>query len=186
MVDAVQVVTAVLALNAAAGSLLIVVARVVDGRLPFARSIGRALIARRVELTLAVASVATAGSLYFSEVAEYIPCRLCWFQRIAMYPIAVIALVGLLRHDRDARWYVLPLATIGAGVSSYHSMIEQGWLSDSESCSLFGPSCADVWFRTFGFMTLALMALAGFVSIIVLNTISFDSANTDQPRQEPT
>lgn len=186
MVDAVQVMTALLALIAAAGSLLIVVARVVGGGLLFVASIGRAVTARRAELTLAVASVATAGSLYFSEVAEYVPCRLCWFQRIAMYPIAVVALVGLLRHDRAARWYVLPLAVIGAGVSSYHSMIEQGWLSDSESCSLFGPSCADVWFRTFGFMTLALMALAGFVSIIVLNTISFDSVDTDPPRQEHT
>lgn len=186
MAEAVQVVTAVLALIAGGGSLLLVVARGVGARLPFAASIGRAVITRRAELTLAVGSVATFGSLYFSEVAEYVPCRLCWFQRIAMYPIAMVALVGLLRHDRDARWYVLPFAVVGVGISSYHSMIEQGWLADSESCSLFGPSCSDVWFRTFGFITLALMALAGFVSIIVLNTISFDSVDTDQRRQEPT
>ena len=57
-----------------------------------------------------VAAVATAGSLYFSEVANYIPCRLCWFQRIAMYPLAVILLVAAIRRDRGVRWYVVPLA----------------------------------------------------------------------------
>lgn len=183
MVDVVQILTATLALIAAVGSVLLVAARVVGSRLPIAASIGRAAVARRAELTLAVATVATLGSLYFSEVAEYVPCRLCWFQRIAMYPIAVVALVGVVRRDHSARWYVLLLAVIGAGISSYHTMIEQGWLSDSESCALFGPSCADVWFRSFGFMTLAMMALAGFVSIIVLNTVSFDRVDTDH-RQE--
>ncbi|MEO6652427.1 MAG: disulfide bond formation protein B [Ilumatobacteraceae bacterium] len=181
MVEAIQVVSGVLALIAAAGSLVIVIAGVIGGRSPLVAAIARIASRHRAELTLAVAVVATLGSLYFSEVAGYVPCRLCWFQRIAMYPVAVIALVGLVRHDRAARWYVLPLAMAGAGVSSYHSMIEQGWLSDSASCSLVGPSCADVWFRTFGFMTLALMALAGFVSIIVLNTISIDSIDPDQP-----
>lgn len=185
MVEIVQVVTALLALVAGAGSMLIVASRVFIAHVPVAGSIGRAVVARRAELTFAVASVATAGSLYFSEVALYVPCRLCWFQRIAMYPISVVALVGLVRRDRGARWYVLPFAVIGAGIAGYHTMIEQGWLSDSESCSLFGPSCADVWFRTFGVVTLAMMALAGFVSIIVLNTVSFVPVDTDHTRQEP-
>ena len=179
-----HVITALLALVAATGSVLLVVARLAGDRLPVAWSIGRAVTGRRAEITFAIAVVATAGSLYFSEVANYVPCRLCWFQRIAMYPMAVVALVGLIRRDAAARWYLLPLAAVGGAVSAYHSMIEQGWLADSESCGLVGPSCADVWFRAFGFMTLALMALAGFVSIIVLNTISFES--NDNPRQEIT
>lgn len=179
-----QIVTALLALVSAIGSVLLVVARLVGDRVPIASSIGRVVVARRAEFTFAIAAVATVGSLYFSEVANYVPCRLCWFQRIAMYPIAVVALVGLIRRDAAARWYLLPLAVVGGAVSAYHSMIELGWLADSESCALAGPSCADVWFRTFGFMTLALMALAGFVSIIVLNTMSFGS--NDQPRQEST
>ena len=56
-----------------------------------------------------VAAVAMAGSLYFSEVANYMPCRLCWFQRIAMYPLAVILLVAAIRGDRGVRWYAVPL-----------------------------------------------------------------------------
>ena len=177
-----QNVTALLAIVAGVGALLIVIARVAASRVPAAAAAGRAVIALRAPLTLAVAAVATAGSLYFSESAGYVPCRLCWFQRIAMYPIAVVALVALLRRDRAARWYLLPMAIIGAAISAYHVLIEWGWLNDSESCALFGPSCADVWFEAFGFVTLALMALAGFGSIIVLNTVSFDSVD---PQESP-
>ena len=180
MVETMQNVTALLAIVAGVGALLIVLARLTASRVPAAAAAGRAVIAMRAPLTFAVATVATVGSLYFSESAGYVPCRLCWFQRIAMYPIAVVALVALIRRDRAARWYILPLGTIGAAVSTYHVMIEWGWLNDSESCTLFGPSCAAVWFEAFGFMTLALMALAGFVSIIVLNTVSFDSVDPEE------
>ena len=175
-----QNLTALLALVAAGGSLLILLARVVATRLPVAATIGRAVIAARAPLTLAVAAVAMAGSLYFSERAGYVPCRLCWFQRIAMYPIALVALVALVRRDRAARWYIVPMAVIGAAISTYHVLIEWGWLNETESCSLFGPPCAAVWFEAFGFVTLALMALAGFVSIIVLNTVSFDPINPEE------
>lgn len=169
-----ELVTSVLALVAGVGAVLIVVARLLAGRVPVAGRLGAAVSARREWLTLAVAGIATLGSLYFSEVADYVPCRLCWFQRIAMYPIALIALVALIRKDPGARWYTVPLAVIGTGISSYHYLIERGVLSDTESCALFGPSCADVWFEEFGFVTLAFMALAGFVAIVVLNTVSFD------------
>lgn len=165
--------TSLLALVAAAGAVLLVVARLLAPRVRFAHRIGAAVIARRAPLTLAVAAVAMLGSLYFSEVADYVPCRLCWFQRIAMYPIALVALVALVRRDRDARWYLVPMAAIGAAISTYHYLIERGVLDDSEACALIGPSCADVWFEEFGFVTLAFMALAGFVAVIVLNTVSF-------------
>lgn len=167
--------TALLAFVAAGGAALVLLARALAGAVPAAATAGAAVVARRAELTAAVAVIAMAGSLYFSESAGYVPCRLCWFQRIAMYPIALVAVVGLLRRDRAARWYVLPMAAIGAVISGYHVSIEQGWVADSESCALFGPSCADVWFESFGFVTLAWMALAGFVSIIVINTVSFPS-----------
>ncbi len=173
-------ITALLAIVAFGGAVLIVIARFLAGSIPIAGRLGRSVIVMRAPLTFAVAAVAMAGSLYFSERAGYVPCRLCWFQRIAMYPIAVIALVGLVRRDSNARWYLLPMAIVGAAISAYHVMIEWRWLDDSESCALFGPSCADVWFEAFGFVTLALMALAGFVSIIVLNTVSFDAVDPQE------
>lgn len=172
-------VTSVLALVAGAGTLMLVVARLLAHRVPVAGRLGAAVSARAQWLTLAVAGVATVGSLYFSEVADYVPCRLCWFQRIAMYPIALIALVALIRRDRGARWYTVPLAAIGAVIAGYHYLIERGVLNDTEACALFGPSCADVWFEEWGFVTLAFMALVGFFSIIVLNTVSFNNVSFD-------
>jgi len=112
-------------------------------------------------------ATATAGSLYFSEVADYVPCRLCWFQRIAMYPLAVILLVAALRRDRDIRWYVVPLAVLGGLVSTYHYLVEWRPSLEGGACGI-GPSCADIWFRQLGIVTLAFMALSGFVAILVL------------------
>lgn len=166
-----ELTTSVLALVAGAGAILLVVAALVGTRLPAMASVARSVHARRAEFTLAVAGVSTLASLYFSEVADYVPCRLCWYQRIAMYPIALIALVALIRRDRGARFYTVPLAAIGATISTYHYLIERGVIADSESCSLFGPPCAAVWFEHFGFVTLAFMALCGFVAIIVLNVV---------------
>ncbi len=175
-----QTLTSVLAIVAGAGAVLIVLARLLAPRVELAADLGARVVAMRAPLTLAIAGVAMLGSLYFSESANYVPCRLCWFQRIAMYPIAAIALIALIRRDLAARWYFVPIAIIGAGISTYHYLIEWGVLADSENCGLFGPSCSAVWYREFGFVTMAFAALAGFVAIIVLNTVSFDSVQSPQ------
>lgn len=184
-----QSLTALLAIVAGLGAVGLVVGRLFAGAVPAAASFGGRVVAFRAPLTFAVAAAATAGSLYFSEVAHYVPCRLCWFQRVAMYPIAVIALVALVRRDRGARWYFLPLAAIGALISSYHYLIEWKPSLDAGACDLFGPSCTDIWFRSFGFATLAFMALCGFVFIIVVNTITFPAgppARASRPPVEET
>ena len=86
-------------------------------------------------LAFLVAAAATAGSLYFSELAHFIPCTLCWYQRIAMYPLSLILLIAAIRRDRGVRWYVGPLAGAGAVISTYHYLVE--WYP-----SLEGPTCA--------------------------------------------
>jgi hypothetical protein len=111
-----------------------------------------------------VAAVATAGSLYFSEIAPYVPCRLCWFQRICMYPLAAVLLVGALLKDRRARWYAAPFVVVGIPLSSYHFLMERGVFSESSSCAATVP-CAVPWFTELGFVTLAYMALSGFLLI---------------------
>ena len=175
-----ETLTAVLTVITAMGAVLLILARVLANAVPVANRLGRRVAARGTELALVVAGGSMLGSLYFSEIAHFVPCRMCWFQRIPMYPITLIALVGLIRKDRSARWYFVPLAVIGAGISTYHYLIEWGVLADSEACGLFGPACADVWFREWGFVSLALMALVGFVSIIVFNTVSFESVDPPQ------
>lgn len=135
-----------------------------EGALQLGAAIGDAA----VWLGLLVALTCTLGSLYFSEIAHFIPCRLCWFQRIAMYPLSAILLVGALRRDPGVRWYVLPIAVVGAGIAGYHYLIEWRPELDSGVCGLSGPSCTAVWFREFGFISLALMSLVGFVTILTL------------------
>ena len=79
-----ETLTSVLALVAGAGAVLVVAARLLAPSSSIAADLGSRVVAQRAPLTLAVAGVATLGSLYFSESAGYLPCRLCWFQRIAM------------------------------------------------------------------------------------------------------
>jgi disulfide bond formation protein DsbB len=124
---------------------------------------------RRISLWLAwiVAAGATAGSLYFSEVANYVPCQLCWLQRICMYPLVGILFVAAIRKDWSARWYCLPMLVAGVGISAYHYFIEWKPAFGESACSI-GPSCTDIWFRRMGFVTLAFMALSGFVAIALL------------------
>lgn len=127
-----------------------------------------------------IAAVATVGSLYFSEVADYVPCRLCWFQRICMYPLAGILLVAALRRERSVRWYALPLLLAGIAVSGYHYLIEWRPAWGKGACGV-GPSCTDIWFRRLGFMTLAGMALCGFLAIAVF--LFVEPKRTTEPDQ---
>ena len=150
----------VLRLAAAAGS---------DG----AWRLGSAISDAGVWLAFLVAAGATLGSLYFSEIADFVPCRLCWFQRIAMYPLTVVLLVGAIRKDRAVRWYAGPLAVIGAAISGWHTLIEWRPQLDNGECELTGPSCTYVWFREFGFISLATMALTGFLTILILLFVRF-------------
>jgi Disulfide bond formation protein DsbB len=182
-VETVEIFTSLLAIVALAGAVLLVVARVLSPRFPIAQQAGSALADAGPWLSFLVAAGATAGSLYFSEVANFVPCRLCWFQRTAMYPLSVILLVAAIRRDRGARFYVVPLAATGALVASYHYLLEWKPSLEGGACSAVGPRCADIWFREFGFVTLAFMALAGFITIIVFSLVSFPASDDRQPGQ---
>jgi disulfide bond formation protein DsbB len=116
-------------------------------------------------LGFVVALVTTTGSLYYSEQVGYIPCQLCWYQRILMYPLVIVLGVAALRKDRRAWMTVLPFVAIGAGVSTYHWLVERvPSFAESSSCSLEAP-CTAPWFEKLGFVTLAWMALSGFLLI---------------------
>ncbi|MCU1352214.1 MAG: disulfide bond formation protein [Acidimicrobiales bacterium] len=129
---------------------------------------GRGLVARVGPwVAAAVAVVATSGSLWFSEVAGLAPCRLCWFQRIAMYPLALLLVVAAARRDRSVAWYAVPLAAIGAVISTYHYVLEWRPSLDRGGCDPLAP-CTVVYFRRFGFASLPFMALSGFLAIVAL------------------
>jgi disulfide bond formation protein DsbB len=114
-----------------------------------------------------VALLAMAGSLYFSDVVHLAPCSLCWYQRIAMYPLVFVLGVGAVRGDPGVWRYALPLAVVGLLISSYHVTIEWQPTLDVGACSV-GPPCSARYFATFGFVSIATMAGAAFLLIISL------------------
>jgi disulfide bond formation protein DsbB len=127
-----------------------------------------------------VATLATVGSLYFSEVAHFEPCRLCWYQRIAMYPLVVILGIAAVRRDPGVRRYAVPLALIGALIATYHYALE--WLPwlDSGVCSATTP-CTIVWFRQLGFISLPYLALSAFLLILALLWVAGRRDSEDVP-----
>jgi disulfide bond formation protein DsbB len=115
-------------------------------------------------LAFVVTAVATAGSLFFSEVAHFIPCELCWFQRIFMYPLAIVTLLAAIANDHRVARYLLPLPVIGAGVAVYHLLVEQGVVEQTNACLVSAPGgCAVKWINEFGYVTIPVLALTGFV-----------------------
>ena len=119
-----------------------------------------------VPLAFLVAAGATGGSLYFSEVADFVPCEMCWYQRIAMYPLAPLLLIAAVTKDDRIARYVLPIVLVGAGLSIYHVQL-QLFPEQSTSCSLDAP-CTAKWVEVLGFVTIPWMALFSFVLVLAL------------------
>ncbi|WP_135553808.1 disulfide oxidoreductase [Paenibacillus cymbidii] len=115
-----------------------------------------------------VALVATGGSLYFSEVMHYIPCNLCWFQRIFMYPLAIVLSIAAYRGDRRIVPYTLPLAVIGGFISLWH-VLEQKLpgFADIAPCRI-GVPCNVDYIDWLGFITIPILALTAFALIVLL------------------
>lgn len=125
-----------------------------------------------------VALVATAGSLIYSEVIHFEPCRLCWFQRIAMYPMAVILLVGAIRRETVVKFYALPLAVVGLAISVWHYLLQTfPSLSTGASCDPVVP-CSAKYVDVFGFISIPFMAGAGFTLIAVLLLLYVKASKT--------
>jgi disulfide bond formation protein DsbB len=168
--DQVSLFLALLALLAQVAALALVAALVIRAARPATRWPDELLAAvRPVALVVAatVAIVSMLGSLYFSEVANFPPCRLCWYQRIGMYPLAVILPIAAWRRDLSVRWYALPLAVGGGLVSVYHMLIERYPSLESGSCDPTNP-CSIIWVERLGYLTIPTMALSGFALIAVL------------------
>jgi disulfide bond formation protein DsbB len=111
-----------------------------------------------------VAATCMSGSLYYSLGAHFTPCEMCWYQRIAMYPLVIVLGVGVWKREASARIIGFFLVGIGIVLSSYHWALERGWVESATACSLTVP-CSVPWFTVGGFMTLAWMALSGFLLI---------------------
>lgn len=115
-------------------------------------------------LAFVVTAIATGGSLFLSEVANFIPCELCWFQRIFMYPMAIVTLLAAIANDHRIARYLLPLPVIGGGIAVYHILVEEGVVEQTNACLVSAPGgCAVKWVDELGYVTIPVMALTGFI-----------------------
>ena len=115
-----------------------------------------------------IALLSVAGSLFFSEVMELPPCVLCWYQRIAMYPLVLIIGIGIVSKDDRWKVYALPLALAGLALAVYHNLIYYGVIPESLTPCAQGVSCSEKQIEWFGFVTIPLMGLAAFAAISAL------------------
>ena len=115
-----------------------------------------------------ITALSTLGSLFFSEVMGLIPCELCWYQRIFMFPLAVVLPLGLHPLDIRVVRYALPLASIGLLVSAYHCLLFYGFIPENLQPCRQGISCADDSMVLMGYLPIPLLSLAAFACIVIL------------------
>jgi disulfide bond formation protein DsbB len=118
-----------------------------------------------------VSLIATLGSLYFSEVMKFIPCELCWFQRIFMYPQVIILGMAVIRKEYDIARYSLVLSVIGSLISTYHYLIQKVPFFQDHAISCGNIPCTDQYINWLGFITIPFLALTAFILIALLSSI---------------
>ncbi len=108
---------------------------------------------------------AALGSLFFSEVMELPPCTLCWVQRVFLFPLVVILLLGLFPFDPQVVRYARPLAGIGTAVALYHLLLQLGWIPENAAPCRQGVSCSETQLQIFGFVSIPMLSLLMFASV---------------------
>ena len=118
-----------------------------------------------------VALTATLGSLYFSEVRYFVPCTLCWYQRILMYPLVVILAVGAWTRDRHVARYALPLSVAGVIVAGYHVLVQKIPNFGFPSTCRSGVPCSAAYIEWWGFVTIPVLAFTAFLLVSLALTV---------------
>lgn len=121
-----------------------------------------------LKLSLVVVLGGIFGSLFYSEIAGYAPCALCWWQRVFLYPQAIILSMALIKKDFSVTHYIKALSLFGLVISGYQSLLQMG-LVPSLICGATSISCAQRYFINFGYVTLPLMGFTAFLLLTVLN-----------------
>ena len=166
--EAFQLFSAILALAVLVGGIGTFAALVFENRMTWTSAWLTQVRATGLWIICMITTGAMVGSLYFSEKVGFAPCKLCWYQRIAMFSIAIISFAAALRNDKNIARYTIVLAPIGLLVSTYHYLLEWFPTLETNVCSLDVP-CTAVWFRELGFVTLCFMAGCAFITVIAVS-----------------
>lgn len=141
----------------------LIIGRFIPSLLP--SPVRRFVVSNTLSLVLTISLAGVIGSLIYSEVLGYEPCSLCWLQRIFMYPLPVLALVGIKKRDVGARSYLLPLVSIGLIIAIYQLVVTYA-PGANIPCPAGGASCAMKYVNEFGFSTIPLMSFGLFLSLL--------------------
>ncbi len=115
-----------------------------------------------------ISLIATLGSLFFSEIMNFIPCSLCWYQRIFMYPLVFLFLINLLFPDNKIFKYSFPLVFIGWIISIYHNLLMFKIIPENLSPCVQGVPCSVDYINWFGFITIPLLSFFAYTIILIL------------------
>ena len=127
-----------------------------------------------------VALVSTLGALFFSAVMDLEPCVLCWYQRVAMFPLVLILGTGAYTQDTSSVKYALPLACAGWLAAFYHCLLYGGFIpAGIQPCSSLGVSCSAQKLELAGFITIPLLSLIAFSIIVLLQLAAKKGSKKD-------
>ncbi len=144
-----------------------VAARSSAGAADLRERIHDSLAGRELLFGFVVALVATLGSLYLSEIVHLIPCRLCWFQRIFMYPLVIVLGIAARRRDAEVIPTAATLTGMGGLISIYHYIIQHFPSLDSGACDPTAP-CSAAYIWQWNFLSIPYMAGSSFALILTL------------------
>ncbi len=119
-------------------------------------------------LVFILSLLSTIISLFFSEILKFTPCVLCWYQRIFMFPMALISAVSIIRKQNDIHYYILPLSVIGFAIALYQNLLVWHILPEQIAPCTAGVSCIQQPITLFGFVTIPLGSMIAFAVITVL------------------
>jgi len=115
--------------------------------------------------------IAMFGSLYFSEIKQFIPCDLCWYQRILMYPLTILLGVSYVRKDWNISLYAMIMAAVGGSISLFHYSLQKIPFMGEHADFCGQASCVGEYINWLGFITIPFLALTAFIIIFVTNFI---------------
>jgi disulfide bond formation protein DsbB len=125
-----------------------------------------------VLIAFIISLIASLGSLFFSEILHFVPCSMCWYQRIFMYPLVLIFLMGLLYPDDTTFKYSIPLVLIGLGLSIYHNLLMLKIIPESIVPCTQGVPCSTIYINYFGFITIPFLSFTAYLCIFLILIIS--------------